>query len=343
LALVSRVKTTWDLNADAATVAEAVDAICARAQAVDGTAQARQGPLFLQKLFPDGFALAELYALKTEILTATEGQSPLREFLLLALVGAARDATRSKVDGVYVAPETRKASALPPATAFRKRIAMMLGDLSITRGVGSTCDARVCEGDARALDMLKPDRVSLVFTSPPYLNNFDYAEMTRLELYLLGMASSWHEITAKVRSKLLVSSTTQITRAQGSGIQPDPRMPGHVQERIAALADQLRSRRRVKAGRKDYDITIVAYFNGMRDALSEMLRVLRPGARAILTVGDSGLYGVHVPTDEILRDIALGLGFSHGNIKVLRQRGYRWVLPRRETLPLRESHITLWK
>lgn len=57
------------------------------------------------------------------------------------------------------------------------------------------------------------ESVDHVFTSPPYLNNFDYSDRTRLELYFWGLAKNWKDITDRVRSKLMTSATTQILRS----------------------------------------------------------------------------------------------------------------------------------
>lgn len=38
---------------------------------------------------------------------------------------------------------------------------------------------------------LEQNTVDLVIFSPPYLNNFDFAEMTRMQLYFWKDANSW--------------------------------------------------------------------------------------------------------------------------------------------------------
>ena len=342
-ALASRVKTTWDLGMAMEDVEDLLDDVCAMAATLDCASHVGTAPRFLHKLFPRPEGLALLYAIRDAIKGAAGHVPRVHDMFLLAFLRAARDATRSKIDGVYVAPETLKASATPPVEAFRARVGQVLRDLSVAHRIRTRAEATVLEGDARDLHTIASDRASLVITSPPYLNNFDYAEMTRMELYLLGWASSWREISKSVRAKLVTNATTQVSRSTQAGLVPSDLLPSEVRREVADLSAELGRRRRTKKGKKDYDITVVAYFNDMARALSEILRVLAPGAPCVLTVGDSGLYGLHVPTDRLLHEIALHLGFSRGKLDVLRHRGYRWVLPRRETLPLRESQVTLWK
>jgi DNA modification methylase len=344
LALASRVKTTWDLLSVASgDVRRLGKDIVAEARRRYRRAEFPQAPAFVRKLFPDDEVLAKLYGLRDTINERLSEVPPGREFMTLALVRAAHDSTPSKIDGVYIAPTTHKSTCGSPFESFTERLAMMESDLQLVRRWCADAPADIIEGDARNMSGIPANSIGLVFTSPPYLNNFDYAEMTRLELYLLGMARSWREISKRVRAKLVVNATTQVTRTQAKLCTPDPALPEDVRASLARMSGELADLRLGKGGRKDYDITVVAYFNDMLRVLREIHRVLRPGGACRLIVGDSALYGVHVPTDELLCSIAENTGFGRAAARVLRHRGHRWRLPRRTYVPLRESEITLWK
>lgn len=78
--------------------------------------------------------------------------------------------------------------------------------------------------------------------------------------------------------------------------------------------------------------------------LIDNYRVLKPGACFVLILGDSAPYGVHVPTEEIIGEIGLGIGFRDYSILELRERGNKWKAnPQRHHVPLRESILTLKK
>jgi len=50
------------------------------------------------------------------------------------------------------------------------------------------------KGDSRLLiDKLRDDSIDIVITSPPYLNSRDYADIYRLELWVLGYLSTFEE------------------------------------------------------------------------------------------------------------------------------------------------------
>ena len=68
----------------------------------------------------------------------------------------------------------------------------------------SPLDSVVVAGDSREslpwATALGDRTADACIASPPYLNNFDYADATRLELYFWGAVASWKEMCASVRS-----------------------------------------------------------------------------------------------------------------------------------------------
>lgn len=92
----------------------------------------------------------------------------------------------------------------------------MYGDLQeIRRTSVSGSQATFIYGDSRrSQSAIENESIDLVFTSPPYLNNYDYSDRTRLEMYFWDEAKNWGDITQKVRSRLIMSATTQIARSR---------------------------------------------------------------------------------------------------------------------------------
>jgi hypothetical protein len=128
-------------------------------------------------------------------------------------------------------------------------------------------------------------------------------------------------------------------------LKVDDDLPTHVKAFIEYARTQLAEIRKTKVGKKDYDIIVVKYFNDMLQHFREVHRVLKPNCRYVLTLGDSALYGIHIPTDELLRDIALGVGFKASDIELLRTRGNRsnLDLKKRPRTLLREVRVHLLK
>ncbi|MDW8067311.1 MAG: hypothetical protein RML46_00170 [Anaerolineae bacterium] len=87
---------------------------------------------------------------------------------------------------------------------------------------------------------------------------------------------------------------------------------------------------------------VTGYFNDMFEVLQQVYQVLRPGAPFILVLGDRAPYGIHIPTDRYLGELALGIGFQDYTIRPLRRRGEKWrANPQRHNVPLQEVILTL--
>ncbi len=264
----------------------------------------------------------------------------------VALVCALRQASAAATGWPYIAPKKR-IKEKDGLETFKRQLFQMIEDLkSIPKEVRQT-PSHIILGDARDSHLLN-DFFDLSFTSPPYLNNYDYADRTRLETYFNGYASSWNDITEKIRSQLIISATTQINRSD-YGTEDlvsdlikasEPKAAKQLQTSI----NKLSVRRLNKGGKKSYDIMVGQYFNDMARALADNFRVLKKGACFVLILGDSAPYGVHIPTEEYLGRIGIGLGFKNFHIQKLRKRGDKWRgNSQRHHLALKESVLTLEK
>jgi hypothetical protein len=71
---------------------------------------------------------------------------------------------------------------------------------------------------------------------------------------------------------------------------------------------------------------------------------MKPNTKALFVLGDSAPYGVHIPTDKLIGDIGISIGFDSYEIEVLRTRGDKWKAnPQRHNVPLREGIVILSK
>ena len=211
----------------------------------------------------------------------------------------------------------------------------------------SDSDSTVVRGDARCFDdwskALRGDVADGVVTSPPYLNNFDYADATRLELYFWGVARTWAEMVSRVRAGMLTATTQQARKTDA--VEAMTRLWSAAPRTatvVESLAASLREERTCRPRGKEYDRVIGPYFEGLSRVLANMHEHLRPGARVALVVGDSAPYGVHVDTPRLLAGLAEELGFSLVEANTIRSRGTRWLLNgARHKRPLTEQLVVL--
>ena len=279
--------------------------------------------------------------------------SGIADFLFVGLTSLLRQVSIAETGWPYIAPKKQKTSSLnkDALLEFTRQIVQMLQDIEATKNQAkpnsSNTFHRVFNEDSRSTnDFIPGECVDHVFTSPPYLNNFDYADRTRLELYFFGEAKTWGDITQNIRSKLITSATTQIVRDDpkynlSTGLQ---NACSEVYDFLSKAIAQLSIVRLTKGGKKSYDHLVAGYFSDMFLIVSDVFRTLKPNTKAIFVLGDSAPYGVHIPTDEIIGKIGIGVGFSSYNVQVLRTRGGKWKdNPQRHDVLLRESIVTLSK
>jgi len=245
---------------------------------------------------------------------------------------------QSQTDGVYKAPTTEKIS-IPVRVALRKVCNEIREDIHYIQHDFKQNGA-LYQMSSERMEPVGDESCSLCVTSPPYLNNFDFAEMTRMELYYWRYAGSWHEITERVRRRLIVNTTTvpsDLKRAQSrfsETLSDDLRM------QLQPIIDALKEQRLIRKGRKDYYLLVYPYFSQMQSVIREVHRVLKPESMFHLVVADAALYGIHIPTERLLAIEMQENGFEVQKIERLRDRGGRWVLEKRQNhQQLGEFHI----
>ncbi|MHC5719531.1 MAG: hypothetical protein ACYTX0_47675, partial [Nostoc sp.] len=84
-------------------------------------------------------------------------------------------------------------------------------------------------------------------------------------------------------------------------------------ENVASQLDECAKDKRIP-------LLVRQYFSDMQEVLSAVYRGLVPGGRFFLDIGDSKFYGVHVPTDRLLAQIAQSVGFVLEHQHILARR-----------------------
>ena len=282
---------------------------------------------YLQKLVP----AEELATLAACSLLGNQISASMRPVYLMAISQVLELCCSSQTDGIYKTPTTLK-SSIPFQVGFRRVIDRLRADINIIKATW-TNQARVIRHTSEDMGELSPGSCTLCVTSPPYLNNFDFAEMTRMELYFWRYASNWREITERIRRALVINTTTAPSDMKSSQKHFRTMVPQPLLGILDDIVALLEERRKYKAGKKDYHQLIFPYFGQMTRVLAETHRVLESRGRIFMVVADSALYGVHIDTEAILSQIMRNIGFHEVNIRCLRQRGHRWVLGKRQGPP----------
>lgn len=169
-------------------------------------------------------------------------------------------------------------------------------------------DVRALLGDSRAIQL--PDSfVDVVISSPPYCTRIDYGVATRPELAVLAAGDP--EMKA-LRSRMV--GTPTMTGDHGDPERWGPTAAAFL-TRVAGHAS--------KASGGYYTNYFRQYYAGMWDSISELRRVLKPGAPAVLVVQDNYYKDLHNDTAKILGEMAVKHGFDEAkrhDFPVIRNR-----------------------
>ncbi|GCL39909.1 hypothetical protein SR1949_50400 [Sphaerospermopsis reniformis] len=247
----------------------------------------------------------------------------------------------AQTDGIYKAPTTLKKSISFDDSVSRicKQIYEDVEYLQAQNTFSSQAKLNFCSSEN--MQSVENESCSLCITSPPYLNNFDFAEMTRMELYFWRYAGSWREITEKVRRRLIVNTTTAPTDLKRNQDFFSSTLSTRFKLKyLDSIIAELFNERKIRPGKKDYYLLIYPYFAQMQNVIRELQRILRSSSNLHLIVSDAALYGVYIPTHEILSQLMIDNGFQIINVENMRKRGERWLLKKRTGAnKLGEYHI----
>jgi len=142
---------------------------------------------------------------------ASADNSPLSELTWLALASILRSCSPvGTAQWQYILPNKSKAKALDPYEAFRTKVQLMAEDIAWYQRQAKESKSAIYWGDARGCSQVSDGWADLVITSPPYANNYDYADATRLEMSFFRDIQGWGNLQDAVRKHLVRSCTQHV-------------------------------------------------------------------------------------------------------------------------------------
>jgi hypothetical protein len=206
----------------------------------------------------------------------------------------------------------------PVVDLWLENIRVMVSDLNgLTQRPGPTSE--VYQADARfPAGVVKPESIDAVITSPPYPNEKDYTRTTRLESVILGFLRDKNDLR-RIKQELVRSNTRSVYKSDTD----DLLVADHSE--INRISDNIENRR-IELGKTSgferlYGRVTKLYFGGMTRHLSELRKVLRPGANLAYVVGDQASYlRVMIRTGALLAGIAEQLDYEVTGIDLFRTR-----------------------
>lgn len=132
--------------------------------------------------------------------------------------------------------------------------------------------AGIAAGDARRLSRVPAKSIDVIVTSPPYLNAIDYLRTSKFTLVWQGRR------VAELRETRSTSIGSEVSGNATKGALKD------VAKRMGSIT-KLPERQQ---------LMLTKYLQDMDEVFGEFRRVLAPGGRVILVVGDTAVHGVRM-------------------------------------------------
>lgn len=283
--------------------------------------------------------LAYLDALKS-VWLSHDNHSPASELVWLAITAILRSCSKAgTAQWQYILPNKIKKNVMQPEIAFHHQIEMMKRDMQWMQTRVDQSNAEIISGDARNFVDLVSGKVDAVITSPPYANNYDYADALRFEMTFWGDVTGWGDIHDKVRRHLIVSSSQHSSKERlnsdellaSSEVAP-------IRAELTEVVHKLAIVREDHGGKKHYHTMVAAYCRDISLVLQELRRICKPGVHMCWVIGDSAPYGIYCPIDKWIGELALGAGFTAYTFDKIRDRNTKWK-NRKHTVPLKEGHL----
>lgn len=221
--------------------------------------------------------------------------SILGDCLTLAVLASLIPSSRLKRAGDlrYRTPKELALGLPHPMNAVRAQLLAQATDCA--HGAELRAEAHfACDTAASLHDSLEREWDGVI-TSPPYLNGTNYIRNARLELWYLRHL--WENADLRrLRDRVITSGINDVD-AQTNWLP--------ITEGVRRVVCELEQ--------KAYDSRIAkmvgGYFRDMATVFSSLGACTRTGARLCIDIGDSIYAGVHVPTDDLLVEVAESLGF----------------------------------
>jgi len=295
-------------------------------------------PELLKKCYPPE-VLVRLNSLRMAWEISAD-RSPLSELAWLALASILRQCSPvGTAQWQYVLPNKSKVRVIDPYQAFEARVTLISDDMTRRQSLNYGPKATMYWGDARECSQVSEGWANLVITSPPYANNYDYADATRLEMSFFGEIEGWGDLQDTVRKYLVRSCTQHVGKLSKETytIIADPLLKP-IQEELLDVCRQLEAEKENHGGKKNYHTMIAAYFSDLANVWHALRHVTSEDALVCFVIGDSAPYGIHVPVDRWLGELAIATGFKSYFFEKTRDRNVKWK-NRKHTVPLHEGRL----
>lgn len=150
---------------------------------------------------------------------------------------------------------------------------------------------------------LKDQSIHLIITSPPYVTSYEYADLHQLILLWLGDDSKryprWNKYAREYRSFRGKFVGTKLAEHNNDSQSLGPS--------ANYIISQLPNNRK-------YAKSVAKYFSDTQKSIAEMFRVLKPGGKVCIIIGNTTLAGTEIKNAEVTAEQMQQAGFVIKNV-----------------------------
>jgi hypothetical protein len=262
------------------------------------------------------------------------------ELIWLAITAILRSSSSAgTAQWQYILPNKKKKNVLEPKEALKQKLNEILLDIQLFAQKKVNSLALMLDHDARDILADYDNTFDILITSPPYPNNYDYADSTRLEMIFWEEINGWSDLQEKIR-KGLIRSCSQHSAAERLILENILTKPllAPIQGELRNVCGNLEQVRLEHGGKKTYHTMIAAYYYDLAQVFVSLRRIMRNGSILCFVIGDSAPYGVYAPADVWLGKLAIAAGFESWFFEKTRDRNIKWK-NRKHSVPLKEGRL----
>ena len=333
---IAKIKLLWDANQH--DFLSAVSDLIEKAQKIEKDISPSDVPLLNKCFTQDTFQ--HLEALRLSFQDSFSPGETIADLVWLALTSILRDCSGvGTAQWQYILPNKSKSRVLEPFSALMNKAYLMVHDMQYAMDNGFQKTALIINDDARFISTVDNQSIDIVITSPPYPNNYDYADATRLEMTFWRDITSWGDLHEAVRMYLIRSCSQHSAKDRLclDDLLDDPAIEP-IRDELSEVCKTLETIRHEKGGKKTYHTMIAAYFIDLAHTWISLRRLCKDNSKLCFVIGDSAPYGVYIPVDEWLGKLALSVGFKHYKFEKIRDRNIKWK-NRKHRIPLKEGNL----
>ncbi|PIV70279.1 MAG: DNA modification methylase [Euryarchaeota archaeon CG01_land_8_20_14_3_00_38_12] len=280
-------------------------------------------PEIIKKCYPSEI-LIKLDSLKKGLELHSDN-SPQSELTWLALASILRITSPVGTSNMeLIQPKKQKKIYLEPFQAFSKQINDMADDMIKMQTEARGPKAIIYQDDARTCLKVENNWANLVITSPPYVNNFDYADATRLEMSFFKEIDNYGDLQKKVRVHLMRSCTQHVSNTDDWRNLIDDIILKPIKDELIEICNTLEKERLNHGGKKNYHIMVASYFYDIAHVWQSLRRICKSDSNVCFVIGDSAPYGIYIPVEKWLGELAINSGFKNYTFEKTRDRNIKW-------------------